>query len=101
MQRNGYSVSVIESQNLLSVKAEHGIPREMGACHTALIDGYVIEGHVPAGDIKRLLNEGPDVVGLAVSGMPASSPGMNTALNQPYEVSLFDRQGNTTVYAKH
>lgn len=101
MQRNGYSISVIASQNLQGVKAEYGIPREMGACHTALIDGYVIEGHVPAGDIKRLRNERPDAVGLAVPGMPASSPGMNTALNQPYEVFLIDRQGNTTVYSKH
>ena len=73
----------------------------MTSCHTALVDGYVIEGHVPAEDIQRLLQQRPDVVGLAVPGMPMGSPGMEGPTSEPYDVLTFDRDGNTTVFAKH
>lgn len=72
----------------------------MFACHTAIIDGYVIEGHVPADVIDKLLKEKPQVVGLAVPGMPAGSPGMESGKPEPYNVLTFDKNGKTTVYAK-
>lgn len=101
MQSNGYSVEIVESDNLQAFKMEQGIPPTMGACHTSLIDGYVVEGHVPAEDIEKLLDERPDAAGIVVPGMPASSPGMNTALNQPYDVLLLDHSGDTEVYSSH
>ena len=76
------------------------MPERLYACHTALIDGYVIEGHVPADLIFKLLKEKPAVVGLAVPGMPAGSPGMESGPPEPYEVLTFDKTGRTTVYAK-
>jgi len=76
------------------------VPERLYACHTALIDGYVIEGHVPADLIYKLLKEKPAVVGLAVPGMPAGSPGMESGQPEPYEVLTFDKNGRTTVYAK-
>lgn len=102
MQGSGYSVKTIAAENLSAVKADQGISRSMAACHTSVIGDYVVEGHVPAGDINRLLSEKPDdVVGLFVPGMPASSPGMNTALNEPYTVYLLKNDGTTEVYARY
>jgi len=82
------------------VKARHGITENLEACHTGTIDGYVIEGHVPADLIQRLLRERPDVAGLAVPGMPARSPGMDGTGGPPYEVLTFTRDGRTAVYAR-
>ncbi len=74
--------------------------KQLYACHTALVDGYVIEGHVPADLIYRLLKEKPPIIGLAVPGMPVGSPGMEGGKPEPYEVLTFDKNGRTTVYAK-
>lgn len=101
MQGSGFSVKTVESPNLNKVKADHGITQNTSACHTALIGDYVVEGHVPAEDVKRLLNERPNAIGLTVPGMPASSPGMNTALNEPFKVYLLKNDGSTEVYAQH
>lgn len=101
MQSHGYSVATVNADNLSQVKARYDVPYTMGACHTAVIDGYVVEGHVPVEDVRRLLEERPDAIGVAVPGMPASSPGMNTAENVPYESYLVDKQGNTKVYGRH
>lgn len=101
MQGSGYPVKIIEASNLSAVKADQGIPRNMGACHTSVIGDYVVEGHVPAEDISRLLREQPEAAGLVVPGMPSSSPGMNTALNEPYNVYLLKNDGSTEVYARH
>jgi len=76
------------------------VPRKLYSCHTGLVQGYVIEGHVPADLIYRLLKEKPPVLGLAVPGMPVGSPGMEGAKPQPYEVLAFDKDGKTSVYAK-
>ncbi len=76
------------------------MPAELKSCHTALVDGYVIEGHVPADAITRLLKERPPVTGLAVRGMPVGSPGMEGGNPQPYDVLAFDRQGRVSVYAR-
>ena len=101
LEANGFKVNAHDLADLTQVKLEHGIRRELTACHTALVDGYVIEGHVPAEDIQRLLQERPDVVGLAVPGMPTGSPGMEGPTSEPYSVLTFDRDGNITVFAKH
>ena len=97
----GFDVQTEDVQNMLSVKLEHGISAGLGSCHTALIDGYVIEGHVPAEDILRLLQERPDVAGLSVPGMPVGSPGMEGPKPVAYDVLAFDDQGNTEVFASH
>lgn len=98
MEENGYHVTAHESNDINSVKEEHHISPEMASCHTVLIDGYVIEGHVPVEDINRLREERPDAVGLAAPGMPPSSPGMNTIDNVPYDVYLVGHNGENTVY---
>jgi hypothetical protein len=83
-----------------AVHAKHGVPPELRQCHVALLQGYVIEGHVPVDAIARLLKEKPRVVGLAVRGMPIGSPGMEGPNPQPYDVLAFDRQGRVSVYAR-
>lgn len=90
------------SGQLASIKEQVGLSRELRACHTAFVDGYVIEGHVPAEDIKRLLAERPDAKGLAVPGMPAGSPGMEQGESkEPYDVLLVKRDGSTEIFARH
>lgn len=97
----GFEVRVEEHEDLAPIKAEAGVPRELQSCHTATIGGYVIEGHVPAADITRLLEEGPDAIGLAVPGMPAGSPGMEVpGYSQAYEVVMFSEDGRE-VFARH
>jgi hypothetical protein len=82
------------------LKGRNRVPEKLQACHTALIDGYVIEGHVPADVIQRLLKEKPAVLGLAVPGMPVGSPGMEVGKPEPYNVFTFDKNGKTSVYAR-
>ncbi len=86
--------------DLAAIKAEHGVPGQLAACHTAVVDGYVIEGHVPADLVARLLDERPDIAGLGVPGMPAGSPGMEAPNPQPYNVMAFDEQRRMAVYAQ-
>lgn len=101
LEAEGFDVEVEDHENLTSVKAAHGVPLPLQSCHTAIVDGYVIEGHVPAEDIRRLLEERPDAIGLAVPGMPLGSPGMEVdGRKQPYEVILFS-QNEQAVFAKH
>ena len=83
-----------------AIKVKHGVPLALRGCHTALLQGYVIEGHVPVDAIARLLKEKPPVAGLAVQGMPIGSPGMEGPNPQPYDVLIFDRQGRVSVYAR-
>ncbi len=84
--------------DLGSIKRRHGIPAGLGSCHTALVGDYVVEGHVPADVIQRLLDEKPNIRGIAVPGMPIGSPGMEGPNPQPYAILSFDQQGNTAVY---
>jgi hypothetical protein len=88
---------------MTAIKAEYKIPQELTSCHTAIVDGYIIEGHVPVAEVERLLIERPDVVGLAVIGMPVGSPGMEVGSqsDQPFDVLAFDKEGNTQVYASY
>jgi hypothetical protein len=87
--------------DLEAIKARYGVPAELYSCHTALVGGYVVEGHVPADLVERLLRERPTVVGIAVPGMPAGSPGMETpgGRAERYQVLAFDRRGKTGVFA--
>ena len=101
MKANGFVVTVRETENLAPIKADAGVPGRLQACHTAIVEGYVVEGHVPADLVKKMLQEKPRVVGIGVPGMPSGSPGMEQgAPRQAYDVLLFDAQGRTTVYAK-
>jgi hypothetical protein len=103
LRKAGYKATVTESSNMAAVKDSKGIPAAARSCHTGVIGGYVIEGHVPAEDIKRLLKDRPNVVGLAVAGMPSGSPGMEVPSGTiaPYDVLAFDKAGKTTVFASH
>jgi hypothetical protein len=103
VEEHGYTVTMEDVQDLGAVKAEYNIPTTMQSCHTAVIDGYVVEGHVPIEDIERLLSERPDVAGIAVPGMPVGSPGMEVdgVEPQPFDVVIFDTAGNTEVYSTH
>ena len=103
LQKAGFKVTIAESPEMQAVKNRRGVPPAARSCHTGVVDGYVIEGHVPAADIQRLLKERPAIVGLAVPGMPAGSPGMEVSSGhvQPYDVVAFDKSGKTTVFSSH
>jgi hypothetical protein len=102
LEDNGFSVKVHDVADIMPYKTANGVPATFGSCHTATVDGYVIEGHVPASDIKRLLKERPPVSGLAVPGMPAGAPGMEQGgPKDRYDVLTFDKQGKTGVYARY
>jgi hypothetical protein len=101
LQDNGFMVESINRNDMNSVKSDAGIPRQLASCHTAIISGYVLEGHVPATDIKRLLKERPDVAGLAVPGMPMGSPGMEGHRQDRYEVLTFTETGGTAVFSRY
>lgn len=103
MRQSGFTVQIEDVASLDTVKAEQGVPPSLSSCHTAIVDGYVIEGHVPAEDVRRLLAERPNVAGLAVPGMPVGSPGMEVpgAPAEPYEVVTFRADGTTEVFARH
>ena len=103
MEDAGFVVEAHDVGDLMSIKAEHGVPNAVQSCHTAMVDGYVIEGHVPAEDIGQLPTERPEIAGLAVPGMPIGSPGMEVegSPDQPYDVISFDTDGNLGVFASH
>jgi len=84
----------------MAVKNNHGVPPRLRSCHTGLVEDYVIEGHVPGNLISRLLKERPDVMGLAVPGMPVGSPGMEGPNPEPYDVFSFDKEGHIQVYER-
>lgn len=94
LQDNGFKVVARDTNNLNTIKMQHGVTPELASCHTALVDGYVLEGHVPAADVKALLAQRPPITGLSVPGMPIGSPGMEQGdTKQPYDVVAFDKQG--------
>lgn len=88
---------------MTAVKSQYQVPVQLQSCHTAIVDGYIIEGHVPVAEIERLLAERPDIAGLAVPGMPVGSPGMEVegAVPQPFDVIAFDKSGKTAVFASY
>jgi hypothetical protein len=104
LEKNGFVVKVVDKGNQ-AIRAQLGVPPKFGSCHTAVIQGYVIEGHVPAADIQRLIKEKPRALGLAVPKMPIGSPGMDGPEYQgrrdPYEVLLIQKDGSATVFSKY
>jgi hypothetical protein len=96
---NGFRVETMDMPDLSLIKQKYGVKPALQACHTAVVNGYVVEGHVPADVILKLLRERPAVAGVAVPGMPMGSPGMEGASKQPYDVYTFDRAGRSRVYA--
>ena len=101
MKAAGFTVSVQDTGNMDAIKKRYKVGKALQSCHTAVVGGYVIEGHVPAADVKQLLAAKPKMLGLTIPGMPASAPGMDMSPFQPYDVLAFDAAGNTTVFAKH
>ncbi|MBB4285405.1 DUF411 domain-containing protein [Roseospira goensis] len=103
LRANGFTVIEKDTDDLMGIKTLAGVPNTLSSCHTASVDGYVIEGHVPAADITRLLDERPEAAGLAVPGMPPASPGMDVPeyAGAPFKTLLFAGDGSTSVYAQH
>lgn len=103
MRKAGFPVEARNESDMGPIKAQAGVPFGKGSCHTAMVGGYFIEGHVPAEDVKRLLAEKPDALGLVLPGMPMGSPGMEMpdGRSQPYTVELVAKDGSTSPYAQH
>lgn len=103
LEEEGFEVTTREMMNVQPMKENLSVPGQLASCHTAVVDGYVVEGHVPADDVKRLLRERPDVTGLAVPGMPVGSPGMEMPGRgvDPYDVIAFGGTDGSTVFAHH
>ena len=102
MEDNGFEVTSVDLQDVSSIKHQFGITNNLVSCHTAIVDGYAVEGHVPAQDVKRLLSEKPDVIGISVPGMPAGSPGMEMGNRYDrYSVITFDKNGNVEVFSQY
>ena len=100
LSANGFVATVRDSLDMPAVKRTMGVPDALQSCHTAVVGKYVVEGHVPADVIKKLLAEKPAVMGLAVPGMPVGSPGMEGSTKQAYNIIAFERDGKTRVYLK-
>jgi len=103
LRKAGFTVIENKREDMAAIKAQYGIPQKLESCHTAIIDGYIIEGHVPAADVKRLLKERPGVAGLTAPGMPMKSPGMQAVGQKPqgYDVLAFDRDGTSRVFTHY
>ncbi len=101
MRAAGFEVQVEEVEDLGLVKRMAAVPENLQSCHTAQVGGYTIEGHVPAADVLRLLEERPDTHGLFVPGMPSGSPGMENGEHDPYDVLMLKRGGTTEVFSSH
>ena len=102
VEKHGFAVKTIPTDDMMAVKKKAGVPDALMSCHTTLVGGYVVEGHVPAADIKRLLAQKPRAKGLAVAGMPMGSPGMEHGDHrEPYATMLIGTTGKATVFARH
>jgi len=101
MQKNGHSVKTQDFEDMDPIKKLAGVPEPFQSCHTAMVNGYVVEGHVPAKDVDRLLKERPKARGISVPGMPAGAPGMEQGESERYNVLLFQSDGTSSIYAKH
>ena len=98
VRENGFKVEVRDMNDVSPIKADLGVPAHLASCHTGVVGGYAIEGHVPADVIVKLLRERPEVAGIAVPGMPMGSPGMEGPRKDPYDVVAFQANGKTRVY---
>ena len=101
-KKHGFQIKDIKTEAMETLKQEYNIPTELASCHTAIIDGYVMEGHIPANDIKRFLTEKPALAGLAVPGMPIGTPGMEARdIKQPFQVLAFNDRGEVEVFKEY
>jgi hypothetical protein len=102
MRQNGFEAAVVDVPDLESIKQKLSVPPNLASCHTALVNGFVVEGHIPADAVRRLLKERPAVAGIAVPGMPIGSPGMEVpgGQKQPYAIVAFDKQGKQSVFER-
>lgn len=100
MEESGFSVDVENRRDLTPIKREFGVPGRMQSCHTARVGNYIVEGHVPADLVERMLQENPDIKGLAVPGMPMGSPGMEGPRKDPYDVLAIGNDGRIRIYAQ-
>ena len=101
LREAGFEVVAHDTGQVNAVRAKLGMPERYASCHSATVDGYAIEGHVPAADIKRLIEERPMAKGLAVPGMPVGSPGMEGPYSEPYQTLLIGPGGKAKVFAEH
>ena len=102
LRAEGFEVRVVEAEDVSPTARRLGVPDDLRSCHTASVEGYAIEGHVPAADIRRLLEQRPEAAGIAVPGMPAGSPGMEQGdRRQPFQTILFTREGRRSIFARH
>lgn len=102
LKTQGFRVESHDVENLDEIKAQNGLTDgRLKSCHTAIVDGYVVEGHVPADDIRRLLAQRPDIVGITAPGMPSMSPGMNSLEPKGYDVLSFDARGKIEVFSRY
>lgn len=102
LEENQFNVKDIVTEDVQAIKEKYGVSKEMASCHTAIVNGYVIEGHVPASDIKKLLSQKPKVVGISVPGMPSGTPGMEMGgRKDPYQVVSFDKEKNFKVFSSY
>jgi hypothetical protein len=101
MQANGFRLEVHDVSDVTPIRHRYGVPDSLTSCHTAYVNGYALEGHVPAADVWRMLRERPALKGLAVPGMVVGSPGMEQGAPQPFATIAFDAKGATRVYAQH
>ena len=101
VEKQGFTVKAVNVDDIMAVKAKAGVPDALASCHTTMVGGYVVEGHVPAADIKKLLAQKPKAKGIAVPGMPAGSPGMESGRSQPYQTLLLKADGSTALFAQH
>jgi hypothetical protein len=99
MKANGFEATVRDMPDVTPIKKRYHVPAALTSCHTAVVGGYAIEGHVPADLVRRLLKERPKAAGLAAAGMPMGSPGMEGPRKDPYDVILFEASGKTRAYA--
>jgi hypothetical protein len=99
MRVNGFEIRVSDVQDVSPFRRKHGVPTALSSCHTATVDGYTIEGHVPADIVRQLLKQQPRILGIAVPGMPMGSPGMEGPRKDKYDVIAFTKDGKTTVFA--
>jgi hypothetical protein len=101
-QKHGFKIKDIKTNEMEALKQKYNVPPELASCHTTIIDGYVMEGHIPADDIKRFLKEKPQSVGLTVPGMPLGTPGMEAGnKKQPFQVLAFGNKGEIEVFKEY
>lgn len=101
LRENGYTVKVVATHDLDGIKKDNGVPEALGGCHTTVVGGYVVEGHVPVNTVDRLLRERPTLRGISLPGMPAGSPGMTGSKREPFKIYEISKQPQSTprVYA--